>query len=80
MRHRHRHALRHRYGRASGRDPLEGTPELALFRKWRKTGALAAKGNRKAYANLDRLQYELQDMSPLGHSLVWGHEGRNRGV
>lgn len=28
-----------------------------------------------AYELADRMQYELQDMSPYGHSLVWGYEG-----
>ena len=28
-----------------------------------------------AYELADRMQYDLQDMSPYGHSLVWGSEG-----
>jgi hypothetical protein len=63
---------------AKGRDPLAGTPELALFEKWRALSKRAAKGDRKAYALVDKIQYELQDMSALGNSLVFGHEGRQR--
>ena len=64
--------------RVSGTDPLAGTPELALFNKWQALSRRAAKGDRKAYAAMDQVQYDLQDMSPLGKSLVWGDEGRKR--
>ena len=58
-------------------DPLDGTPELALFRKWQSLRRKAWK-DRKYVNAMDAAQYQLQDMSKLGWSLVWGHEGRQR--
>lgn len=71
-------ALKRRYGHTAA-DPLAGTPELTLFHKWVRLRKKAYK-DRRYTAAMDKTQYALQDMSPLGHSLVWGHEGRRRGI
>lgn len=59
--------------------------ELALFEKWRNLSKAAARVQRmggRRYNDLSNraltLQYELQDMSAFGHSLVWGAEGKIR--
>ncbi len=70
---RRHHALKRRYGRSSSE-----TPEAVLFARWvharrmrdRSTGAR----RRHFYVLADQLQYELQDMSSLGHRMVWGSE------
>ena len=72
-------ALRRRYGHANEMHDRE----LVLFDRWmraRKNATRPGAKGRAAYAIVDKLQYELQDMSPFGYSLVWGEEGRKRGV
>jgi hypothetical protein len=46
-------------------------PEDVLYVKYQRTAKRAVK-NVKLRNHLTKLQYELQDMSPYGHALVWG--------
>jgi hypothetical protein len=54
-------------------------PEDALLRRWGRARYVRdhtkdEKRRRHFYELADRLQYELQDLSPLGRRMIWGSE------
>ena len=73
-----RRALHRRYGHSTFH-----MAEKRAWVKWMsardKRDRLRSKGDpryRRYYELADKLQHQLQDMSPYGHSLVWGYEGK----
>jgi hypothetical protein len=71
---------RHRVGGKKTRARIAtNTPEGVLLDWWvearrKRDTTKNPTTRRKYYALADRLQYALQDLSPLGHRMVWGSE------
>jgi hypothetical protein len=79
---------RYKVGRPKTRRQVRAAkPEEILFDWWmearlKRDRTKNSKIRRKYMEQADRLQYALQDASPLGHRMVWGSEygaDRDRG-
>ncbi|MHB8108004.1 MAG: hypothetical protein ACYDH4_11350 [Candidatus Cryosericum sp.] len=50
--------------------------EMKVWVKWMRARHSKRGTHHQRAARADRLQYQLEDMSPYGRSLVWGYPGR----